>query len=236
MPSVILTTVYDNYAVIPRFATGGGFSCVAHVGENKLLFDTGGDSPNLLANMEIFDIDPTAIDIVVLSHNHQGHNSGLAGLLAVNNNVKVYIPKSFPDSVREAINAAGAEFVDVAGPMEICENVHTTGEMGDKIIEQSLIFDSDYGLLVTTGCAHTGIVDILKRIKEIMGKEILLAIGGFHLTDKNETELMGTIKELHKLVEMIGPSHCSGDLSRELFKREYGKDYIHGGVGNVIGA
>ncbi len=236
MPSVILTTVYDNYAVIPRFVTAWGFSCVAHVGENKILFDTGGDSPTLLANMEIFDIDPNAIDIVVLSHNHQDHTGGLAGLLAINNNVTVYIPKSFPDSVRDGINVTGAEFVDVAGPMEICANVHTTGEMGDKIIEQSLIFDSDYGLLVTTGCAHPGIVDILKRIKEIMDKDILLAIGGFHLRDKNETELMGTIKELRKLVEMIGPSHCSGDLCRELFMREYGKDYIHGGVGNVIGA
>jgi 7,8-dihydropterin-6-yl-methyl-4-(beta-D-ribofuranosyl)aminobenzene 5'-phosphate synthase len=236
MPNVTLTTVYDNYAVIPRFTTGWGFACVANVGDKKLLFDTGGDGSILLANMEIFEFDLNAIEMVVLSHNHPDHTGGLAALLAANNKIKVYIPKSFPDEVREGINAAGAEYIDVTAPVEICENVHTTGEMGDKIIEQSLVIESDYGLLVLTGCAHPGIVDVLNKAKQICNEDIFCAIGGIHLKDKNETEIRETIVNLRGLLRKIGPSHCSGDLCREVFEKEFAEDYILGGVGNVIGA
>jgi len=237
MPNVILTTVYDNYSVIPQLQTGWGFSCVAHAGDNKILFDTGANGSTLLSNMEKFNIDPNMIRIVVLSHNHSDHTGGLIEFLIVNRNVRVFIPKSFPDSTREIITAANAEYVDVTGPMEICECVHTTGELGDGVIEQSLIFESDYGLLVLTGCAHPGIINILKKAREYLKKDLLLALGGFHLKDLGEAELFIIAKELKNLgVQMVGPSHCSGDLCRKVFEDEFEDGFIYGGAGNVVGA
>jgi len=35
-------------------------------------------------------------------------------------------------------------------------------------------------------------------------------------------------------VKKVAPSHCSGDSFRELSKREYKKNYIEGGVGQII--
>ncbi len=42
------------------------------------------------------------------------------------------------------------------------------------------------GLVVVTGCSHPGIVDIVKRAKEIGKKDIYLVVGGFHLMRHSE--------------------------------------------------
>ena len=64
-----------------------------------------------------------------------------------------------------------------------------------------------------------------------------MAIGGFHLKDLGEAELFVIANELKDLgVQMIGPSHCSGDLSRKVFENEFEDGFIYGGVGNVVGA
>jgi 7,8-dihydropterin-6-yl-methyl-4-(beta-D-ribofuranosyl)aminobenzene 5'-phosphate synthase len=35
-------------------------------------------------------------------------------------------------------------------------------------------------------------------------------------------------------VRYVGPCHCTGDKAKQLFQREYGKKFIHVGVGKVI--
>ena len=66
-------------------------------------------------------------------------------------------------------------------PIEICRGVYSTGEIQGVVNEQSIIFDTDSGLVVITGCAHPGILNILKKVKEIRNKEIYLVLGCFHL-------------------------------------------------------
>ena len=62
----------------------------------------------------------------------------------------------------------------------LCKNVYLTGEMGFSIKEQSLILNTPEGLIVITGCAHPGIVEIVKKAKAMLNRDIYLAIGGFH--------------------------------------------------------
>jgi 7,8-dihydropterin-6-yl-methyl-4-(beta-D-ribofuranosyl)aminobenzene 5'-phosphate synthase len=51
----------------------------------------------------------------------------------------------------------------------------------------------------------------------------------------DEEEIINVVKELKNLgVEYVTPTHCSGDLAIEIFKAEYGENYIPGGVGRVI--
>jgi 7,8-dihydropterin-6-yl-methyl-4-(beta-D-ribofuranosyl)aminobenzene 5'-phosphate synthase len=35
-------------------------------------------------------------------------------------------------------------------------------------------------------------------------------------------------------VSYVGPCHCSGDTARQLFKEEYGENFINVGVGRVV--
>ena len=233
---ISIISVYDNYQVNSNLTTGWGFGCVIRTPTKNILFDTGGNSSILLSNMEKMSVDPKEIDIVVISHIHMDHRGGLNGFLERNGNVKVYIPASFLDPIREKIKSYGAEYQDVKDSIQISDNIWTTGEMGTPIEEQSLVLDTKEGLVVITGCVHPGVVNITEKAKQILpDRNIYLVMGGFHLGSASDLELKSIIKGFRNLgVKKAAPSHCSGDRCRELFKEEYKEDYIENGVGNII--
>ena len=57
----------------------------------------------------------------------------------------------------------GAKFVEISVPRKISDFVYTTGELYGPPEEQALIIDSKKGLIIITGCAHPGIVNIVKK-------------------------------------------------------------------------
>ena len=234
--NVVITTVCDNYAVQGGLTTQWGFAAVAMTPEVNILFDTGSDGHVLLSNMKKLNIDPKDINKVVISHVHMDHLGGLAEFLQANSAVRIYIPASFPDSIRHAIVSSGAQYQDVAGAVEIDEGIYTTGEMGAQPREQSLIIDTSEGLVVVTGCAHPGIVNVVRRATEVAPhKPIALVIGGFHLQSASAAELDKIMEDFRRLrVKKVAPSHCSGDRARARFHAEYRNDYIAGGAGNVL--
>jgi 7,8-dihydropterin-6-yl-methyl-4-(beta-D-ribofuranosyl)aminobenzene 5'-phosphate synthase len=231
-----LTTIYDNYQFNPELKTGWGFSCLVKTKEKNILFDTGADSLTLLSNIKKMGIDLKEIDLIVLSHIHGDHVWGLEGVLNENRDVTVFIPASFPDSMREMIESYGAKYKDIKEAEKISEGVWVTGELGALIKEQSLIINSAKGLIIITGCAHPGIVNIIEKTKEIFPNEnVHLVLGGFHLTGASDLELRNIISNFRKLgVQIAAPCHCSGDRARELFKEEYKEDFIENGVGQII--
>ena len=230
-----ITVVYDNYLYKEGLKTGWGFSCVIEGAEKTILFDTGGDAPTLLYNMEKLGIHPENIDIIVLSHIHGDHVGGLFGFLRENSNVTVHLLKSFDKRFKEDVRSLGAKVVEIHEPAEICKGIYTTGEMGFWIKEQSLIVNTDKGLIVITGCAHPGIVNIVAKAKELLDKNVLLVMGGFHLMGKSRNEIGKIIRDFRKLgVRYVGASHCSGDTARKMFEDEYKEYFINVGVGRII--
>lgn len=229
LSNITIINVYDNVEFDPKFKTGFGFACVIKLKNNTILFDTGGDSKTLLTNLDLAGIKPENINIVVLSHIHGDHTGGLSGFLEKNYNVKVYIPSSFLSPLKEEIKATGAEVVNVSNSVKIIEGIYSTGELGTWIKEQSLVINSNKGLIVITGCAHPGIVNIVKKVKALFKKDIYLVVGGFHHPPVH------VVKELKELgVKKVAPSHCTGDEVIRAFQKEYQKDFIKTGVGKII--
>ncbi|MEA4893057.1 MAG: MBL fold metallo-hydrolase [Peptococcaceae bacterium] len=78
--------------------------------------------------------------------------------------------------------------------------------------EQALVIEGDKGLLVLTGCAHAGIVNILTRVKEILpDRKIRGVMGGLHLLNAGRQRLELTIETLRaEEVEFVAVGHCTG--------------------------
>ena len=241
--TLTITIVYDNNAYDPRLRTAWGFSCLIEYRGQVILFDTGGDSPTLLANMAMLGIDPSEIEAVVLSHIHGDHTGGLSGLLPMaGDGLTVFVPQSFPARFKEAVRTR-AQLVEVPvlsaverlESREIGEEVYTTGELGTGIIEQSLVVRTDEGLVVVTGCAHPGVVEIVRKAMALSGDGVYLVLGGFHLGGKSRREIEGIISEFRRLgVQKVAPCHCTGEQAKRMFRQEYGGDFIQAGAGKVI--
>jgi 7,8-dihydropterin-6-yl-methyl-4-(beta-D-ribofuranosyl)aminobenzene 5'-phosphate synthase len=230
-----ITVVCDNYPSQKGLQTAWGFSCLVEGWGNIILFDTGGDGRLLLSNMRGLEIDPHEIDMVVLSHIHGDHVGGLASFLQRHHGVTVVVPQSFPGDFKKGVRHSGARLQEVEGFIELCLGVYSTGEMGHWIKEQALILQAPQGLIVITGCAHPGIVEILETVKKGFQEEILLVMGGFHLTNKGVNEINEVITSFQGLgVRHVGPGHCSGDDARRLFQEAYGNAFVPIGVGMEI--
>ena len=238
-PGLTITVVYDNVVRDARLVdTPWGFAALIERGDQTVLFDTGGDSPTLLRNMETLGKDPSTIQKVVLSHIHADHVGGLDGLLQTGVHPTVYVPPSFPrdftDPVREI-----TELVEVTPGQAIAEGTFTTGEMptpgNARLVEQSLFVESRGGLVVITGCAHPGIVGIVRRVKELSDQPVFLAMGGFHLGSASDAELADIVADLRELeVGRVAPSHCTGDDAIAAFAEVYEDKFIRSGGGTII--
>jgi 7,8-dihydropterin-6-yl-methyl-4-(beta-D-ribofuranosyl)aminobenzene 5'-phosphate synthase len=230
-----LSVVYDNNPYDTRLETRWGFSCYVKGPEKTILFDVGGEGSILLSNMEKLKIDPKTVNALVLSHIHQDHIGGLSHFLRENHRVSVFMPQSLPQSVKDKVRQASAKSVGVHKPMKICRHVYSTGELGTFIREESLIIKTSRGLIVITGCAHPGIVNIVKKAKGLLSSEVYLVLGGFHLCWMNLSQVREIISGVKKEgVKRVAPCHCSGDLARKQFRKAYGKDFILVGAGKTI--
>ena len=224
--------VYDNNPFDKRLTTAWGFGCVVTGLEKTILFDTGGDGRILLANMRACGIEPGEIDAVVLSHNHYDHTGGLGAFLEANSRVSVYLPKAFPEGFKRQVRGVGATVVETDEPHKICEGAWTTGVLAGGIPEQGLYLKGQQGLVVITGCAHPGIVEMVEAAKAHAGTRPDTVMGGFHMSGVSQRDVQGVIETFKDMgVAHVAPTHCSGDETRRWMKEAFGEGYRSAGAG-----
>ena len=232
---VTMTVLYDNTSAIEGVRSEWGFSCLIEGTEKTILFDTGGDGEVLMYNVRKLDVDLSKVDLIVISHNHWDHTGGLSEVLKSCPGLPVYAPSSFPYDFVQDVEKAGGRIVPVEKSKRICEAVYTTGEMGDRIIEQSLVVDHPKGSIIVTGCSHQGIVSILEKAKSMMDKEIYLVFGGFHLLQHRDDQVESIIERFRELgVQKCGATHCTGDRQIEMFREAFGREYVPIGTGRIL--
>lgn len=230
-----ISVLFNNVPYKENLKTSWGFSCLIEGMDQTILFDTGGDGNILLSNMRQMGIDPGVVEVVVLSHIHADHVGGLESFLEKNSNVVVYLPESFPATFKQAVRNSGAKVEEVSRQRKLLEGVYTTGEMGNWIKEQSLVLTTSKGLVIITGCAHPGVVNIVRKARGHFKADVYMVMGGFHLLSMSDSKIQKIIHMLKELgVQKVAPSHCTGNLARTMFRKTWGNDFIESGIGAVI--
>jgi 7,8-dihydropterin-6-yl-methyl-4-(beta-D-ribofuranosyl)aminobenzene 5'-phosphate synthase len=229
-----ITIIYDNIPDDPRLKTDWGFSAYIQYHNQVVLFDTGANGQFLFQNMQILAIDPASVQAVVLSHIHNDHTGGLEAFLSVAAHPPVYLLAAFGDPFIKQTQWM-AEVVDAMPGQEITEDILTTGEVPGNFPEQALVIRTPRGLIVLTGCAHPGIVRMVEKAIKLTGEPVYMVLGGFHLLEANDIEIETILADLKRLgVQVVAPSHCTGEHAITMFVSEYGVNFLPSGAGNVI--
>lgn len=162
----------------------------------------------------------------------------------------------------EANKPSGVDLVKSAGPMKLAnDTILVTGgiprvtsfEVGfpgafmevegnfvkDSIEDdQSLVVNlGEKGLVVISGCAHSGIINSVLYAQELTGvSRVNTVIGGFHLTGPMMAPMIEpTIQELKKLApDIIVPMHCTGPEAVQRFAAEFQDSFVRSSVGTKI--
>ena len=234
--TVTLRILYDNVPFDPDLHPDWGFSCLVEGMEETILFDTGYSWSILRSNARRLGVDLTGIDAVVFSHVHADHIGGWSALSQLVCPFEVFIPSSFPEDAKRPFALSWIEMREVDGPIEICSDAWSTGELGTDIIEQSLVLRLSGGLVVVTGCAHPGIVEIVDAAHALFPDDpIDLVLGGFHLLQTSADGVRSIGERLMELgVQRIGPTHCTGTASQVILAALFGEAYVRLGVGSVV--
>jgi 7,8-dihydropterin-6-yl-methyl-4-(beta-D-ribofuranosyl)aminobenzene 5'-phosphate synthase len=142
---------------------------------------------------------------------------------------------NLPLKTRADYAAAGLTFVEHDAPMQVLPGVWVTGPVPrthpernwggrgrvkspDGLVEdtipedQSLVIDTDRGLVILAGCGHAGIVNTAEYARKVVREAPLHAVlGGLHLFALDDERLDWTADKLKSLgLESLLGAHCTG--------------------------
>lgn len=253
-----LTVLVDNVA---KDAFGAEHGLSFHVQHNgcQLLFDTG-HSDLFLRNAKACHINLDNLSTIVLSHGHWDHGNGLEYVsdkrlichpsvftkryrngeqenigLSLN---KETIEKQFRVVARRRPYYLDQDVLFLGEIPRIHSFEHTPfnyhNEKGetDAIPDDSALVLIDHGeLIILSGCAHSGICNIISYAQSITGiRKIKAVFGGFHLKHDDE-RLQATIEFFRKRkIKNIYPSHCTQLPAMTKFRSLLGAKQLKAGM------
>jgi len=102
------------------------------------------------------------------------------------------------------------DFEDVGGDFMAEENGQLVGDLVPD--DMAMVIDHPEGLIIISGCAHAGIINIIDYARKKTGRNKVQAfIGGTHLLTASEERMAKTIAALKAYdIEKIIPCHCTG--------------------------
>lgn len=91
--------------------------------------------------------------------------------------------------------------------------------------EQSLVFDTEDGLVIFNSCSHGGADNIINEVKAAFpGEKIKAIIGGFHLYTRKADEVRELARSIKDTgIQQVYTGHCTGDKAFEVLKDELGE-------------
>ena len=90
-------------------------------------------------------------------------------------------------------------------------NGFITDDFADEVC---MALEVEGGLAVLVGCSHPGILNMMTQVSQLLQKPIRAVFGGTHLVEADAQRIDTTIQQLRDMgLEILGLSHCSGDVA-----------------------
>jgi 7,8-dihydropterin-6-yl-methyl-4-(beta-D-ribofuranosyl)aminobenzene 5'-phosphate synthase len=93
------------------------------------------------------------------------------------------------------------------------------------------------GLMIISGCAHSGIINSVLYARELTGESRVAAvIGGFHLSGSDMEPLIeSTLSELKELSpDLVMPMHCTGWNAIQRLQSAFPESFVLSSVGTKL--
>ena len=90
--------------------------------------------------------------------------------------------------------------------------------------EQSLVLDTDKGLVILNSCSHGGAANIINEVQRTFPeKKVYGLIGGFHLFNKSKKEIVELAQKMKSTgIEFVCTGHCTKNRAYNILKAELG--------------
>lgn len=236
--SARVTTLVDNDVWRNGTTSSWGLSFHVEIIKGKerriLLMDTDVSFDVLFNNASKLNIDLSDIEAIFISHWHGDHCGSLSHVLSLSRRpTPVYVPSENPSGIKKMREAGGIPRV-CSEPVEFIEAVMSTGEFSGWVSEHSLVINvKKRGLVILTGCAHPGVVNIVKRAQQVSGVSKMYAvIGGFHISVDEAIKTANLLREIR--VELVSPCHCTNDNVKKAISETLETRYVNNGSGKVF--
>lgn len=236
--SVKITILYDNRCDNTHLQEGWGFSALIEYNECKILFDTGGDVSAFSSNIEKLQLSYNEVTHLLFSHRHWDHIAGFKKIIKeLNKDTALYVPKRFPWLLLQKASSSRLKKIKVVRSFEeIAPNIYSLVLKGGFLLyEQVLVLRTPKGLGIITGCAHPGIVQILKAAQDHLQSNIYFVLGGFHQLFTPAKQSADIVKQFQVMnVQKVAPCHCSGDHLIRQFQDAFRSNFSKIGTGTIL--
>lgn len=220
--------------VVRQLSGEHGFSLLVTIGKagrrHRILFDTGVSPDGLIENMRLLQVAPDEIEVVVLSHGHFDHTTGLDGFVRAVGRVNLPVlihpefwrrrrlllpgrePFELPSTSKTALEGAGFEIVEECQPSFLFDgSLLVTGE-----IDRTTGFERGFPL--QEGWGSSGwepdplVLDDQALVLSVRDRGLVVLTGCGHAGVVNTVRYAQRLTGIDSIHAIIGGFHLNGPL------------------------
>lgn len=186
-----------------------------------------------------------ATSLPVIAHSNVSEPKSLKMLI-------FHFPMGLPKLSQKLLK--NASFQLTKNPVEVLPKLSTTGEIpiaerlekpgiatrafhkvnerrewDPSIDDLSLILNAKAGLVIVTGCCHSGLLNTCAKATSLMNRKIKAIVGGTHMMEysKKDIEHVGDVLERNYGIPELFLNHCTGERAIEQLRDRFGSDVVH---------
>jgi 7,8-dihydropterin-6-yl-methyl-4-(beta-D-ribofuranosyl)aminobenzene 5'-phosphate synthase len=197
---------------------------------HRVLFDTGLSPDGVVENMRRLDLTPKDVEVIVLSHGHFDHTTGMSGIVRAlgRTNLPVFIhpefwtkrriaipgrdPWELPSTSRSALEGAGFDITEERRPSFLFErSLLITGEV-DRTTDFEQGFAVHQALRGEEWQPDPLILDDQALIAHVRGQGLVVITGCGHAGVVNIARYARKLTGVDDIYALIGGFHLSGPL------------------------